>query len=86
MGALHDGHLSLIAEANKICTHTVVSIYLNPAQFSLDEDLGTYPKNLKHDFHAMSQFQVDAIFLPTDSEIYPRNFSTHVQETNYLWS
>ena len=49
MGFLHDGHLSLVAEANKICTHTVVSIYLNPAQFAPDEDLATYPKNLQHD-------------------------------------
>ena len=81
MGSLHDGHLSLVAEANKICTHTVVSIYLNPAQFAPDEDLATYPKNLQHDLEALSQFQIDAIFLPTDSEMYPRGYSTYMQET-----
>ena len=81
MGALHDGHLSLITEANKMCPHTVVSIYLNPAQFAPDEDLGTYPKNLNHDLEALSKLQVDAIFLPKDSEMYPKGFSTYVQET-----
>ncbi len=81
MGSLHDGHLSLVAEANKLCTHTVVSIYLNPAQFAPDEDLATYPKNLQHDLEALSQFQIDAIFLPTDSEMYPRGYSTYMQET-----
>ena len=81
MGSLHDGHLSLVAEANKICTYTVVSIYLNPAQFSPDEDLATYPNNLQHDLEALSQFQIDAIFLPTDSEMYPRGYSTYMQET-----
>ena len=81
MGSLHDGHLSLVAEANKICTHTVVSLYLNPAQFAPDEDLATYPKNLQHDLEALSQFQIDAIFLPMDSEMYPRGYSTYMQET-----
>ena len=81
MGSLHEGHLSLVAEANKMCTHTVVSIYLNPAQFAPDEDLATYPKNLQHDLEALSQFQIDAIFLPTDSEMYPRGYSTYMQET-----
>ena len=81
MGALHEGHLSLVAESNKMCRHTVVSIYLNPKQFSPDEDLGTYPQNLKHDLDALSKLQVDAIFLPLDSEMYPIGFSTHVKET-----
>ena len=81
MGSLHDGHLSLVAEANKLCTHTVVSIYLNPAQFAPDEDLATYPKNFQHDLKALSQFQIDTIFLPTDSEMYPRGYSTYMQET-----
>jgi len=81
MGSLHDGHLSLVAEANKLCTHTVVSIYLNPTQFAPDEDLVTYPNNLQYDLEALSQFHIDAIFLPTDSEIYPRGYSTYMQET-----
>ena len=80
MGALHKGHLSLIMEANKMCLYTVVSIYINPSQFAPNEDLEKYPRNLKRDLDSLSQFQVDAIFVPTDSEIFPRNFSTHVRE------
>ena len=79
MGALHDGHLSLVAEANNICPHTVVSIYLNPAQFAPDEDLKTYPKNLKYDLEVLSKCKVAAIFLPTDLEIYPSNFSISLE-------
>jgi len=81
MGALHNGHLSLVEEANKMCLHTVVSIYLNPAQFAPEEDLETYPQNLKYDLEALSQFQIDTILLPMDLEIYPEGFSTYVQET-----
>ena len=81
MGALHDGHLSLIAASNNMCQHTVVCIYLNPIQFSKEEDLDTYPQDLKRDLEALSKFQVDALFLPKDSEMYPADFSTHVQET-----
>ena len=81
MGAFHDGHLSLVKEANKMCMHTVVSIYLNPAQFAPDEDLSIYPNNLQHDLKALSQFQIDTILLPTDSEMYPRSYSTYMQET-----
>jgi len=81
MGALHGGHLSLVAKSIKMCTHTVVSIYLNPTQFASDEDIETYPQNLKHDLESLAQFQVDVIFLPTDSEMYPLGFSTYVKET-----
>ncbi len=81
MGALHEGHLSLVTKANEICSHTVVSIYLNPAQFSPSEDLGTYPQNLIKDLKTLSEFQVRVIFIPTDSEMYPGGFSTHVKET-----
>ena len=81
MGALHGGHLSLVEKSIKMCMHTVVSIYLNPTQFSSDEDIETYPQNLKHDLESLSQFQVDVIFLPTDSEMYPLGFSTYVKET-----
>ncbi len=81
MGSLHEGHLSLVVEAKKICTHTVVSIYLNPAQFAPDEDLATYPEKLQHDLDVLSKLQIDAIFLPTDSEMYPRGYSTYMQET-----
>ena len=81
MGALHDGHLSLVAESKKICSQTVVSIYLNPLQFSPDEDLEIYPQNLEADFEALSDFEIDVVFLPDKSEMNPDGFNTNLQET-----
>lgn len=80
MGALHDGHLSLVASANAECDHTVVSIYVNPTQFSANEDFGAYPKTLEHDLSSLEPYRVDAIFIPTDNEMYPEGFSTYVLE------
>ena len=80
MGALHGGHLALVAESNKTCKNTVVSIYLNPAQFALDEDLDRYPKTVNTDLQQLSHFQVDCIFLHNDFAMYPKGFSTHIQE------
>ena len=84
MGALHGGHLALVAESNKTCKNTVVSIYLNPAQFAQGEDLRTYPKTIEADLEKLTNFRVDCIFLPNDSEMYPDGFSTRIQE-NYLF-
>ena len=82
MGALHEGHLALVAESNKTCKNTVVSIYLNPAQFAQGEDLRTYPKTIEGDLEKLTNFRVDCIFLPNDSEMYPDGFSTRIQENN----
>ena len=73
MGALHDGHLSLIKKSKKLCLKTVVSIYINPTQFSPDEDLDSYPKSLTDDLNYLKKLKVDVVFLPTDNEIYPEN-------------
>ena len=80
MGALHDGHLSLVEESIKTCQNTILSIYLNPTQFSPEEDLDEYPKTVESDLKKLSHFQVDCVFLPNDSEIYPKGFSIQVQE------
>ena len=81
MGALHEGHLSLVEQSNKICQNTVVSIYLNPTQFAPDEDLDTYPKTVDSDTKQLSNYNTSCIFLPKDSEMYPKGFSTEVQVT-----
>ena len=81
MGALHDGHLSLVKQSIKTCQNTVVSIYINPTQFTSDEDLDIYPQTLDEDIEQLSNCKTDCIFLPNDSEMYPRGFTSQVQVT-----
>jgi pantoate--beta-alanine ligase len=87
MGYLHDGHLSLAHEARKHVGKTgkvVVSIYVNPTQFAPTEDLSRYPRDLKRDLALCRNGGVDAVFVPTDAEMYPGkaegNYSTYVVE------
>ena len=72
MGALHQGHLSLIQESKKHCSKTIVSIYINPTQFSENEDLSSYPKTITRDLNNLKKLKIDAVFLPTDEEMYPK--------------
>ena len=73
MGALHDGHLFLVKQSKLLCSKTIVSIYINPTQFSPKEDLASYPKTLKTDLSCLEILGVDAVFLPSDKEMYPHN-------------
>lgn len=78
MGALHEGHLSLVREARRMCDIVVVSIFVNPAQFGPGEDYERYPRDLTSDTTKLSDYNVDYIFSPPAEEIYPKNFSTYV--------
>lgn len=79
MGALHEGHLSLIRHARRQCDVVVVSIYVNPTQFGPGEDLTRYPRDLDKDFERLRAFNVDAAFAPSDAEMYPEGFQTFVE-------
>ena len=78
MGALHDGHLSLVREARRMCDVVVVSIFVNPAQFSPAEDFASYPRDLTNDTARLTDYNVDYIYAPPPEEIYPKGFSTFV--------
>lgn len=78
MGALHQGHLSLVRAAREKSDAVVVSIFVNPAQFDRREDLNSYPRDLARDTALLSQEKVDYVFVPAVDEIYPSQFSTYV--------
>ena len=79
MGALHEGHLSLVEEAKKKCDIVVVSIFVNPLQFAPSEDLARYPRNLKRDKNLLKNFSVDILFLPEAAQMFPAGFKTFVE-------
>ena len=78
MGALHEGHLSLVREARRMCDVVVVSVFVNPTQFGPSEDYEHYPRDLTKDTALLTDYNVDYIFAPAAEEIYPRDFSTYV--------
>ncbi len=78
MGALHEGHLSLVREARRMCDVVVVSVFVNPAQFGPGEDFERYPRDLTQDTTKLSDYNVEYIFAPSVEEIYPKGFSTYV--------
>lgn len=78
MGALHEGHLSLVREARRMCDVVVVSVFVNPTQFAPGEDFDRYPRDLTSDATKMSDYNVEYIFAPSAEEIYPKGFSSYV--------
>ncbi len=78
MGALHEGHLSLVREARKQCDHVVVSILVNPLQFAPNEDFKAYPRTLEADLALCEAAGADVVFCPDAAAIYPENFQTRV--------
>ena len=78
MGALHEGHLSLVKEARASSDIVIVSIFVNPEQFNDKGDLDRYPRDLTGDAALLAEYEVDYIFAPETSEIYPEGFATYV--------
>ncbi len=78
MGALHEGHLSLVRASVAECERTVVSIFLNPTQFSPGEDLERYPRRLEEDCRVLGEAGADLVFCPAEQTMYPPGFCTYV--------
>jgi len=78
MGALHEGHLSLVREARARCDIVIVSIFVNPEQFNDPDDLERYPRDLTADAATLAEVGVDYIFAPDTEEMYPPGFATYV--------
>jgi pantoate--beta-alanine ligase len=79
MGALHEGHLSLIRRARQDNHIAVVSIFVNPIQFGPSEDFESYPRDIEGDIEKLKKEDVDTIFMPDVSSMYPEGFSTYVE-------
>ena len=79
MGALHDGHLALVRRAKQENQRLVVSIFVNPTQFSQTDDLSRYPRDLDRDLTLLREEGVDLVYAPSPQEIYPPGFDTWVE-------
>jgi pantoate--beta-alanine ligase len=79
MGALHEGHLSMVREARRMADAVVVSIFINPAQFPSGRDFELFPRDLARDADLLAPMDVDYIFAPSAEEMYPKGFSSYVE-------
>ena len=79
MGALHEGHLSLVRASKAECDCTVVSIFVNPSQFGPNEDFAKYPRTLENDLSLLAGCGTDLVFAPTAEEVYRPGHSTWVE-------
>jgi pantoate--beta-alanine ligase len=78
MGALHEGHLSLMSQAREMCDIVIASVFVNPTQFAPHEDLTRYPRDLARDAELAFTRQVDFIFAPSPEDMYPNGFATYI--------
>ena len=78
MGALHEGHFSLIGRARSRADRVIVSIFVNPTQFAPNEDLNTYPRTFNADITALAELKVDLVWAPAVTTMYPAGFAARI--------
>jgi pantoate--beta-alanine ligase len=78
MGALHDGHISLVRLAKRRARRVIVSVFVNPTQFAPNEDFASYPRNLKQDLSLLAAAGVDLVWAPDAKTMYPDGFATRI--------
>ena len=76
MGALHQGHLSLIQQSQSVCSHTICSVFVNPTQFNESSDLQKYPRTPAKDIELLTLVGTDILFMPKLSEVYPNGMES----------
>ncbi|KNZ68869.1 pantoate/beta-alanine ligase [Thermincola ferriacetica] len=79
MGYLHEGHLQLMKVARRECDTVIISIFVNPIQFGVNEDYDKYPRDLTRDCELAASVGVDAVFAPTAAEMYPSGYATFLE-------
>jgi len=79
MGALHEGHLSMVRDASRMADAVIVSIFVDPAQFRSEQEFERFPRDLARDADQLTPIGVDYIFAPSYEEMYPPGFATHVE-------
>lgn len=82
MGALHNGHIALIKKAKKECAIVIVSIFINPLQFTKVEDIEKFPNSLNEDKKLLNELEADALFLPSVEEMIPDDYATYINIDN----
>tara|TARA_B100000029_G_scaffold516269_1_gene628285 strand:- start:3252 stop:4061 length:810 start_codon:yes stop_codon:yes gene_type:complete len=83
MGAIHDGHLSMIKKASNQCTETIVSIFINKPQFNCKNDFLSYPRLLKKDISILRKSKVNYVYLPKTDEIYPNGYNKKIKISSF---